>query len=423
MYLLRWLFVDSKVSFFKGSRLLNWFDKFSNSRISMIFFGLSLICLWYNSLFMGLGFNWIADFNLGAVFLILSLLFCNKQRILSTKAIIYLVLFLLSLLVSSLWATTNGIELGMLFQGTLLMSQFVIAFIVASTYKSKIILVNTILFLSLPHLLVGMFQGFWGDMTSKLWVSKAENLIDVRVIGLLGNPNVLGSLTMITAIIALFAFFDKKKWYYLVYELLAITVLVMTFSRSAWIGLGVGIIVAILIKNWKLIIFAPIGLLTLLIPSVRQRIFVAASQEYLVDAAIDGRIWSFNNAVGVFKTSPVIGTGPGTYGGSTAIYYDSPIYLRGMQNGYIAIPYTDNQWVQILVQVGIVGTIFVLGFFISHLVNNLRQYIITKHYINLGVIAATIAVIIDGTFANIWEFGAIAVLAGAYLGLGNNNEE
>jgi O-antigen ligase len=165
-----------------------------------------------------------------------------------------------------------------------------------------------------------------------------------------------------------------------------------------------------------------LGLLVLLVPSVRQRLFVAASQSYLVDSAIDGRIWAFNDAVEVFKTSPLVGTGPGTYGGQTAIYYNSPVYLRGMQNGYVALPYTDNQWLQIFVQVGIVGILTIIGFFVSHLTNNLRQYIRSGNYINLGVIAATIAIIVNGFFANIWEFGAISVLAGAYLGLGNNHE-
>jgi O-antigen ligase len=198
---------------------------------------------------------------------------------------------------------------------------------------------------------------------------------------------------------------------------------VLTFSRSAWLGLFIGVAAALLIKNWRFVLLAPLGLLALIIPGIRQRLFVSVSQEYLVDAALDGRTWSFNNAIEIFKTSPILGTGPGSYGGQTAIYYDSPIYLRGMQGGYIALPYTDNQWAQILVQVGLVGIICVCGFFISHLVNNLKYYKLSGSYLSLGIIAVTIAVIVNGFFANIWEFGAISVVSGAYLGLGSDYEK
>jgi O-antigen ligase len=272
-------------------------------------------------------------------------------------------------------------------------------------------------------LIVGVFHGIWGEATSKLWVSGAENLINSRAYGFFGSPNILGSLSMITIIASLFSFLEKKKWYYLVYLLLALIALILTFSRSAWLGLSIGLVVALLIKNWKLIIFAPFSLILLIIPSIRQRLFVATSQIYLVDATLDGRVWSFNNAIEIFKTAPLIGTGPGSYGGQTAIYYNSPIYLQGMQNGYIALPYTDNQWLQVLVQTGIIGFLSVAGFFISHIINNLRQYRKTGDYISLGIIAATIAIFVNGLFANIWEFGAIAVLSGAYLGLGNYYEK
>jgi O-antigen ligase len=320
-------------------------------------------------------------------------------------------------------AAINGLEFGMIMTGILLFSQFILAFITASTYKSKITFINIILILSLPILIVGVFQGIWGEATSKLWVSGAENLINSRAYGFFGSPNILGSLSMITIIASLFSFLEKKKWYYLVYLLLALIALILTFSRSAWLGLSIGLVVALLIKNWKLIIFAPFSLILLIIPSIRQRLFVATSQIYLVDATLDGRVWSFNNAIEIFKTAPLIGTGPGSYGGQTAIYYNSPIYLQGMQNGYIALPYTDNQWLQVLVQTGIIGFLSVAGFFISHIINNLRQYRKTGDYISLGIIAATIAIFVNGLFANIWEFGAIAVLSGAYLGLGNYYEK
>jgi len=419
----RFLFVDGNTDLFKNSKLLKTLSKFDSEKLSIVFMGLSLVCLWYEALFTHLGAGWVESFNFGIIFLLLSVFFCNKRHLKSTKAIIYLLLFVLSLLISGLWASIAGLEMGMVFTSVVLLSQFILAFITVLTYKNKTLLINMLLTLSLPLILVGIFQGLWGGETSKLWVSSAESLVDARAFGFFGSPNILGSLSMIMAIVALAALFDKKKWYYFVYELLSIAVLILTYSRSAWIGLSAGLAVALLVKNWKLIFVTPIGLSALLIPSVKQRLFVSLSREYLVDAALDGRIWSVNNAVEIFKTSPILGTGPGSYGGQTAVYYNSPVYLAGMQNGYVALPYTDNQWLEILVQTGIFGTVFIGGFFISHFVNNLRQYIKSKSYLSLGVIAAIVAIFVNGLFGNIWEFGAIAVLSGAYLGLGNVYEK
>lgn len=421
--LYKMFFQDGSLDLLKNSKILRIFNILNNQYLSIIFLGLSIFSVWYESLFTLLGVGWLQSYNLGAIFLFLAFLFCDKRRILSNKSVIYLMLFLFISLVSCLWASLMRLELGMLLIGFLLFCQFVFAFITASTYKDKNIFINIALIVSLPSLAVGIFQGFFGAATSRLWVSIAEQLVGNRAFAFFSSPNILGSICMITSIVAIAAWLDRKKWYYLIYALLAVLTLVLTFSRSAWLGLAIGIVIALIIKNWKLIIFTPLSLLILFVPSIRQRLFVVFSQSYLVDAALDGRIWSFNNAIEIFKSSPLIGTGPGTYGGQTAIYYDSPIYLKGMQNGYIALPYTDNQWLQVLVQTGVIGALFMGCFFVGHFVSNLRQYIRTRQYFSLGIVAATIAIMINGAFANILEFGAVSILAGAYLGLGGNYEK
>ena len=421
--ILNFLFLNSDKNIFDGSRLLK-FLKWSNyPKLSMIFFILSLICFWYETFFAKVGLGLVQSLNFASIFLIFALLFCDKKKLRSTRPVIYLLIFSLSLLLSGLFAAINGLELGMTVIGILLFMQFVLAFIVASTYQNKYLLINMALVLTVPLLLVGIFQGFWGGQTSDLWVSSSETLVDVRVFGFSGSPNVFGGLLMITSIMAFFAFLDKRKWYYLAYEVPTLVVLVLTFSRSAWLGLILGVAIALLIKNWRLVILAPFSLLALFIPSVRQRLLTPMSQSYLVDAAIDGRIWSFNSAIEIYKTAPILGTGPGSYGGETAILYDSSIYLRGIQNGYVALAYTDNQWVQILVQTGLIGSLSLAGFFISYFVNNLRQYKRSGSSLCLGALAALIALFITGLFENILEFGTVSVLVGAYLGLGNNYEK
>lgn len=420
---LKRLFVDNNLGLFKNSLFLKSFNIINNYKISLVFLILSIVCYWYEVFFTSIGFGFIERFNFAAIFLVLSLLFCDKKQLKSTLAIRYLMVFSVILFLSSILAALNGLTLNMLASGMLLFCQFIIAFVITSTYKQKRILLDLFIVISLPLIIMGLYQGIFNVETSRLWVSASENLIDNRAYGFFGSPNVLGSVVMLSVIAAMFLWLKYKRWYYLPYLIGSGIVLYYTFSRSAWIALLAGIFVALFIYNWKLIKFTPTLLLLLLIPSIRQRLSVATSEQYLVDAAIDGRIWSMNNSLEILNTSIILGTGPGSYGGQTAVFYDSPVYLKGMQNGYVPLAYTDNQWIQILTQTGVIGALSIACFFVSFFINCLIEYIKSKDYIILGLLAATVALFVNGLFANIWEFGAVSVFSGAYLGLGVTHEE
>lgn len=417
------IFIDNDLNLFNNSVFLKSLSFLNNSKISFVCLLISITCYWYEVFFTSIGIGLVERFNFAAIFLILALLFCDKKRIKSSMSIRFLMVFSVVLVLSGIAAALNGLVLGMLVNGIMIFCQFIFAFVIALTYKNKRILLDSFLTLSLPMILLGLYQGLAGPKTSRLWVSASESLVDNRAFGFFGSPNILGSVLMLTIIISVFSWFKYRRWFYIGYMALASVVLYFTFSRSAWIGLLTGLGVAIIIKDWRLIKFAPLALLFLLVPSIRQRLSVMVSQQYLVDAAIDGRVWSINNSIEIFKTSPIIGTGPGSYGGETALYYDSPVYLKSMQNGYVALPYTDSQWMQILTQTGVIGAISLGCFFVSAFMNCLIAYIKSKDYLLLGVLAAIVAVVVNGAFANIWEFGAVSVLSGAYLGLGAGDEK
>jgi O-antigen ligase len=416
------LFVNERHDLFKSSKTLKIFSRFSHQPLAVGFLSLSLASFFYESWFFSLGISSVSSFNLATIFLLSSLIFCDKNRLESTKQVLYLFVFVIILLISGLVAAINGLQMGMIFSGSLLFSQFVFAYFISSTIKNKKLIINMILVLTFPLLLVGIYQIFWGGETSRLWVSASEALINIRIFGFFGSPNVFASVLMLTMIMSTFRLMESKKWYYASYLLVALILIIFTFSRSAWLGLIISLVIALFIKNWRFLLMIPASFGLLIFPSIRQRVLTATSQEYMIDSALDGRVWATNNAWEIFKTSPIVGTGPGSYGGQTAITYSSPIYLDGIQNGYIALAYTDNQWAQIMVQTGLIGVLSLIGFFVSHLINNLRQYKQSGSYLALGIIAASVALFINGMFANILEFGAVSVLAGTYLGLGNSYE-
>lgn len=418
----KFLFVDDDRNIFPSSLIIRFISKFDNFTVSFFSLVAAISCFWYKTIFIYIGASWVNDYKLWVIFIFVSLLFCEKRYLVSSRSIIYLMLFLGSVLLSGLIASINGLSLAMLLTGVISISPFLLAFIIASTYKRKNLVIDMLIILSVPLLASGLIQWATGIETTSLWVSSSEYLVKTRVFGFLENPNALGGLSMITTIIGLSAFLERRKWLHALYSILSASVLILTFSRGAWLGFAVGIIAVVMIKNWRFIVALPLILLGLISSEIRQRVMIILNSEYMTDASIDGRTWSVNNMVELFKTSPFIGVGPGSYGTQGAISYNSPIYLNGLQNGYLPFNSTDSQWFQLLCQLGVFGVLSLIMFFTSHFINNLIAYLRSNSYLSLGVMASIIALVINGFFENVLSFGVIAILAGIYIGLGVNYE-
>jgi O-antigen ligase len=272
-------------------------------------------------------------------------------------------------------------------------------------------------------ILVGGYQFISQQATSRLWVSAAETNIATRSFAFFGSPNVLGAVLAIVALVSGGIYFSDKNKYMAIVSVLATIVTVFTFSRSAWLGLMAGFLIMLAIKNWKLVLLSPIALLALFSSQVRTRILTVFTTSYWFDSSLDGRLWSLNNGLNLLSKYPFFGTGPGTYGGQLALNYSSPVYLQGIQNGYVALYFTDNQWLQLLVQTGIFGIIFFVLFCVQMFYHLFSKY--NKHgdMIALGILGAFIVFLVTGLFGNVLEFGAISVLMGILLGISFNETE
>jgi len=170
------------------------------------------------------------------------------------------------------------------------------------------------------------------------------------------------------------------------------------------------------IYNYKYVIYLPLLALGLLIPQVRNRLFLSVSQDYIFDSTLDGRIWAFQNGFYIFQKHPLLGTGPGSYGGKLALNYASPTYLEGVQSGYTALYFTDNQYLQILTQSGILGILAFAGFVVASFSFLIRKYIAKKDIMSLATVGIFACFLVSGLFANVLEFGAIAIVIGLLLG-------
>ncbi|WP_017380213.1 O-antigen ligase family protein [Paenisporosarcina sp. TG-14] len=222
----------------------------------------------------------------------------------------------------------------------------------------------------------------------------------VRVYGMLGNPNVLG----IYLGFAYFIFYYAKKYilqynkiWMQILQYFTIGIFVLTYSRGTWIGfLIIAVVYVLASHNLALIktiiiqvaislvvIVLPINLITGLIENTSigqekvqniQQFDVGGSSGFvdrlgstfnddtITGSQSSGRLFIVKKGFEIFKDYPIIGTGFSTFGDSSSLSRISPILVKYEIDRKF---YSDNQYIQIIVQTGVLGvisfTVFLLG--------------------------------------------------------------
>lgn len=373
----------------------------------------AIILFWYEGLiaryipFLGQDF-------LAPALILLALIFAKKEKIAIRKFHIWYLLFLLIAGVSALFAVLSGLSGAMIISGWAIFAILFVALAASQTIKNKIQILKGLVWGTVPISLIGIYQ-FFSESPKKEWFSSFETISN-RAYGFFGSPNVLGILMCLIFFVSLGIFLKEKNRPYLVPCILSLITIFMTLSRTAWLALAIGILAAVISYRPKWTIYTPLALIALVIPEIRSRIFVAISPEYWLDSTLDGRVWSYINGIYLFKKYPIFGTGPGSYGGKLATNYASPVYLQGIQNGYTALYYTDNQLLEILVQTGALGLGAFLGFIVACFSALIKTYQKRKDPIVLAGVASFSAFLTSAFFANVLEFSAISVTLAVILG-------
>lgn len=350
--------------------------------------------------------------------ILLALLFSDKKGLRFYRAELWYLVFLLISALSGLSAVIYGLEPRLIFQGWLILAQFGLVFFAAKSISQRGL--NILPVIALPLALVGFYQFFFGPATPRSWASPGESL--TRIFAFFGSPNIFGILLAILALLSLGLYLKSKKALYLIIGILNLAALALTFSRTAWLGFALGLILILAGYRPKYLLFVPLALFGLIIPQIRIRLAIVFSGKYLFDSALDGRIWALNNGFYLFSKSVFFGSGPGTYGGKLAVNYASPVYLAGLQNGYPALYYTDNQYLELLVQVGIFGFLSFLAFIVSTFVALANRFRKKKDLIVLTAAAVFSCFLVAGIMANVLEYGAITLPAAFIIGVSLNED-
>lgn len=411
--------------FLKGSYdliFLKCFEGISYPFISEIFLFLGLTLVWYENLFA----RYNAVFHsawIVPLFLILSLFFADKKKIKLGNVQLWYLVFLFFSALSGLFALLGVIGRNMLVPGFVIFAQFFVVILISQGLRDKKRFINKVFLLAIPIVVLAILQFILGVETPKEWTTVVEESVKTRAFGFFDSPNVLGAVFAILGLSGfVLALRDKGKVYFF-FAFLSSFVLFATYSRSAWLAFGGGLVALLFVFRKQWLYYLPFSSLLFFIPQVKNRILVVFSFNYLNDAYLDGRIWSFYNSVFILKKHLSLGTGPGTYGGLTALKNASPIYLESMQNGYTALYFTDNQWIEILVQTGVLGFLSFLGFIFSVILNSINNFKESNDIIYLVPLSTIIMMVVMGCFANVLEFGAVSFPLAIFIGSFLNYEK
>mgnify|MGYP001770221102 CR=1 FL=1 len=225
----------------------------------------------------------------------------------------------------------------------------------------------------------------------------------IRIYGLAGNPNILATYLMIS-FFSVFYFikkFERFKPLFFVIATLIFGVVLLTYSRGTILSFAIAYLVFIVAtRQWKLaksqIIVMATALIIVFLPTAytaeymenhfkdkqlaeqsqktihkENRYLDMFSDDTIAKSTESGRIFVIKKGIEIFKDYPLIGTGFGTFGDSASWAFGSPILKEyGIHNPI----YSDNQYIQILVQTGVIGALFFFLFFVVLIITIIRSH-------------------------------------------------
>ncbi len=257
----------------------------------------------------------------------------------------------------------------------------------------------------------GIYQFIVAAPIPASWVSQTEQSVRTRVYSLTGSPNIMGSLLVLLApMVAGIAYYSNKMYV----KVLAICgtglmclSCIFTFSKGAWGGLVVAVLVFAIFLDRRLIALmgaAGAGAL-IFIPSVANRITYMFTADYAAASNRAGRAVRWVTGLSLLdRSNPWFGFGLGRFGGAVA-----------MQNQVIDEPdfkyfYMDNYYLKTLVEMGYIGLILFIVLLIGLIVWGLRSIGRTKlndidktRVLTVSMFSGMMGVLAHCIFENIFE--------------------
>ena len=299
----------------------------------------------------------------------------------------------------------------------------------------------------------GIYQYAIGVDIPDAWTSNTEMGVRTRVFSITGSPNIFGSLIVMAApTVAALVYYCQKPFWKIFYSgctaVMCLCIL-FTFSRGAWVGLIVAVVLFSLYVDKRLlgIMAAAMAAILVAVPSITSRLTYLFTADYAEASAIGGRAlrWDVGHNL-LMENSPWLGFGLGRFGGAVAM--NNQLLDKTEEFSYF---YMDNYYLKTLVEMGYTGLIFFLlplavlvifgfrsvyrsgqHFQANRNVDPLMRNAGNDKLMAVGIFSGLAGVLTHCYFENIfeepymmayfWGLAAVLIFAGFFRKGGNENE-
>ncbi|NSW89402.1 MAG: O-antigen ligase family protein [Firmicutes bacterium] len=239
-----------------------------------------------------------------------------------------------------------------------------------------------------------------------------------RVYSTMENPNNLGQVLImlipfyVAIILASNSFI--KRFIIFGMGLPPLVALILTYSRSSWIGFVVAFFVFVLLINWRLVplfVFAGFAMVPFLPRTVYNRILTIWDPR---DSSVSYRFLIYKTIQPVFEDYWLTGTGLG-----------SDVFMKVVQNyplhTRVIPPHTHNLYIQVWIETGLIGALSFIGFLISTVKKGIKTIKMqSDKYIKYNIIAgisSLAGILTVGAAEYVWYYPRVMVIFWVVIGL------
>lgn len=251
----------------------------------------------------------------------------------------------------------------------------------------------------------GIYQYITKAPMPEQWVAQAEAGVRTRVYSIFGSPNVMGAFLVMTApMIAACAYYAKELWVkcamWGITGILCLATL-FTFSRGAWFGLTIAVVVFSLLVDRKLLVVAAIGILAVIfcVPEISNRIAFLFTSDFAQANSTGGRGERWEIGLSLWRPNKLFGFGLGRYGGAIA--------MQNQEIDNLTYYYMDNYYLKTLTEMGLLGLVSYVWLLLRNLLWSCRSIFKTQKnkmsILSCGIVAGQLGVLSHSFFENIFE--------------------
>jgi putative inorganic carbon (hco3(-)) transporter len=264
-----------------------------------------------------------------------------------------------------------------------------------------------------------------------------------RLAAFVGDPNVVGTFITVAAPFAVLAAANatarRPAVMAGVVAYVMLVALWLTFSRGSWLALAVSTAVALVWFGYRTAAIAAAVIAVsfataivmprdLILEEGGGRPDLIGSTLGRVGAVPEGRDLRslfVQNAVPIIADHPLLGVGPGRYGGAVADLVETPVYAEYGTDELFTVPTqrtVDNFWLHLVVELGAIGTaIFIAAAAVPwvQVVQAARRAIGARRVMLGGIATAAVAIGASSLTTMLLEANSVGFLFWFVLGVGS----